>query len=102
MGGLTQMELNVCASDEAGQSDSLLGRVYGLAIESARGRGPAHEEALRAAQQAWISFRDRACEAEGQTVGGGGMQPMVIAMCWTRTARARINDLNAYLDRSDH
>ena len=55
---------------------------------------------LRAAQRAWITFRDAACAAEGYQMHGGSAEPMVIYGCRARLTEARLADLQ-YLGNPD-
>ena len=54
-------------------------------------------EALRDAQRAWITFRDKTCEAEGFAMRGGTAEPIVVGFCLTRVTRERIGHLYGML-----
>lgn len=54
--------------------------------------------ALRDAQRAWISFRDKACEADGFLFRGGTMEPLIVATCKTRLTKRRTGDLLGLLE----
>ena len=97
---VAQMDLNACADRAWKFADEDLNLAYGFALSMMKEidaglpqdqRGA--EAALRAAQRAWIAFRDAGCTAEGYRVVGGSMQPMVIAMCLERVTRARTEEL---------
>jgi uncharacterized protein YecT (DUF1311 family) len=52
---------------------------------------------LKAAERAWIQYRDLHCDAARHQYEGGSMSPMVWADCMTTTTDHRIVDLkNAY------
>jgi uncharacterized protein YecT (DUF1311 family) len=51
--------------------------------------------ALREGQRAWISFRDKSCEAEGAVYEGGSIQPMIVAECLARLTRRRSGNLRS-------
>lgn len=53
----TQMEINQCAGDEFKRADGELNRVY-QALLQARRNDPSATSKTRAAQRAWIAFRD--------------------------------------------
>lgn len=100
-----QMEITECAFREWKIADAELNSGYKRAMAmmneqnsqldaSMRG-GP---EALRDAQRAWITFRDKTCEAEGFAMRGGSGEPMVVAFCLTRITRERIAHLYGMLE----
>ncbi len=96
----TQMEINTCLDRERERADNRLNETYANAIAAMRGLDAAlpvgdrgAEDALRAAQRAWIAFRDSACEAESFLMRGGSGESMVILSCLGRLTEARIADL---------
>ncbi len=96
----TQAELDTCASLDFQAADSDLDAAYRAAMARLQAIDealPQDEQgavaALVAAEQAWIAFRDQACAAEGFTVHGGSMEPMVVMECRTRLSAARAEDL---------
>ncbi|MFD1697534.1 lysozyme inhibitor LprI family protein [Roseibium aestuarii] len=97
----TQSDLNRCAYQDYEAADAELNRVYAQAVaamtemdEALTGTGlEGAVKALRAAQRAWIPFRDAACESEGFMARGGTMEPMVVAGCMTTLTKQRIDDL---------
>ena len=100
-----QMELTNCAYQEWQVADAELNAVYPrvMAILKAQDAdldpiqqgGP---EALRDAQRAWITFRDKTCEAEGFAMRGGSAEPMVVAGCLRFLTEERIGHLYGMLD----
>lgn len=100
-----QMELTQCAYDEWQIADAELNEVYPrvMAILKAQDAeldpiyqgGPA---ALRDAQRAWVTFRDKTCEAEGFAMRGGSAEPMVVAGCLRTLTEERIGHLYGMLD----
>ncbi len=99
------MELTQCAYQEWQVADAELNAVYQRVTEmltaqdadlSADLRGG--PEALRQAQRAWITFRDKTCEAEGFAMRGGSGEPMVVGFCLTKVTRERIGHLYGMLD----
>lgn len=103
-GAQTQVELNQCAYSAWQTADAELNAVYkrvmavlkeqdGQLYVGLRG-GP---EALRDAQRAWITFRDKTCEAEGFAMRGGTAEPMVVGFCLARITRERISHLYGML-----
>jgi uncharacterized protein YecT (DUF1311 family) len=51
------------------------------------------EDALRAGQRAWITYRDQTCAAEGWTAHGGSAEPMIIYACRARVTDSRAEEL---------
>lgn len=100
-----QMELNACVYEDWQIADAELNATYQrvMAVLKAQDAdldtdlrgGP---EALREAQRAWITFRDKTCEAEGFAMRGGSAEPMVVGSCLGRLTRERIGHLYAMLD----
>ena len=104
---MNQLDLNNCAYDLFEQSDGWLNEVYSEAIAVTRARdaqtGSHHEEALRDAQRAWVSYRDRHCALVAENWGGGGgqAQPMIHAGCLTSETDLRTETLGAYVIRHE-
>lgn len=88
---VTQQDMNFCAAEEYRAADADLNAVWRRTVTWAEGAGL--EEDLRAAQRAWIAFRDAACGVEAAVYAGGSMAPLVKATCLTRLTRARTADL---------
>jgi uncharacterized protein YecT (DUF1311 family) len=90
---MAQQELNRCAALAFQAADGELNDAYAEAVKFARAIGGEAEEKLRAAQRAWVAFRDAACDAEAYPNEGGTMQPMVYSYCLTRLTDVRRADL---------
>ncbi len=97
---VTQMEMTYCAEKSWNEADEELNSVYKSAMARMKEmdslldpslRGAA--DALRAAQRAWIPYRDKACEAYGFMARGGSMEPMLIYGCRATLTRTRIEEL---------
>ena len=99
---VTQFDLNECAYAEFEAADAELNRAYAAAVEAAREAEeyePGAEDRLRAAQRAWVAFRDLDCEAVAPaTPGAGSMQPMAYAGCLAGLTDQRAYDLWAYAE----
>jgi uncharacterized protein YecT (DUF1311 family) len=88
----TQMDLNKCAVDNLKSADKALNEVYQALM--AKQDGVASKQRLKAAQRAWIAFRDRECAFEvGPQEGGGTIWPMENAGCLEGTTATRIREL---------
>ncbi|MEC3861012.1 lysozyme inhibitor LprI family protein [Mesobacterium sp. TK19101] len=100
---MTQSGMTICAGRDFKTADAELNATWQQAVAAARqmdqyleaGDVPA-ETTLRDAQRAWISFRDKACEAEALSVRGGSMHPQVVMFCMERLTRARTEDLKIF------
>ena len=97
---MVQQEMNLCAEQEWMDADADLNAAYKEAMAVMQGydfdlpkteRGA--EANLRAAQRAWVTFRDAACAAEGYAMHGGSAEPLLIYGCRARLTRQRTEDL---------
>jgi uncharacterized protein YecT (DUF1311 family) len=102
---MVQMELNQCAYQEWEAADADLNAAYKRAIGLLQGwdadlpedeRGGA--EALKEAQRAWITFRDKACKAEGYAMKGGSAEPLLVYGCMRQLTEDRTGQLNGLVD----
>lgn len=96
-----QVELTFCAEQDWNDADAKLNDAYKRAMEVMKAvdanldtadRGAA--DSLRAAQRAWVTFRDATCAAEGWSYHGGSAEPMVIYACRARVSDARADELD--------
>lgn len=85
---MAQADLNACAYQEWDAADADLNAVYRQAmalLQDWDANLPADEQggakALKEAQRAWITFRDKACEAEGYAMKGGSAEPLLVYGC---------------------
>lgn len=90
----TQIDLTQCHADEAARWDDLLNIIYRRVIQTLDAEG---EERLRAAQRAWITYRDLTCEMERMRYDGGSIAPMIEAQCTARLTEQRTRDLELYM-----
>ena len=102
---VTQMEMNQCAYDGWEAADADLNAAYRRAMalmtqwdaDLPRGeQGGA--AALKEAQRAWITFRDKACEAEGYAMKGGSAEPLLVYGCMRQLTEDRTGQLNGLVD----
>lgn len=97
-----QMEMTYCAEQDWNAADAALNAAYARAMDEMR-RIDADlaglpnlvgaVDALRAAQRAWIPYRDKACAAQGFMARGGTMEPMLIYQCRADLTRQRTQEL---------
>jgi len=96
----TQVDMNECQGREYKKADAALNAVYKQLM--AKTQDDAGElAALKAAQQAWIKFRDADCEFESYENKGGTIYPLVYSGCLTTLTQERTKQLRQLLnDRS--
>ncbi|WP_151720408.1 lysozyme inhibitor LprI family protein [Gemmobacter serpentinus] len=97
---MAQMEMTYCAEQDWMRADADLNDAYKSAMAAMKAIDAAlpqdqrgAEAHLRAAQRAWVTFRDEACAAEGYQMHGGSAEPMVIYGCRATLTRQRAKDL---------
>lgn len=89
-GSNTQFELNQCAARARDRADAELNKVYGQLMKAA---GTTERVKLRAAQLAWIKFRDTHCDYESVGNKGGSIYPMVVSFCLAKVTDDRVKQL---------
>ena len=98
----TQTQMTICANMDWEAADAALNDAYSTAMSAMRKMDELLDgrpdliggvKALRAAQRAWIPYRDAACEAEGFIARGGTMEPMLVAQCRADLTRQRTREL---------
>lgn len=101
---MAQQELNYCADQAWEAADAELNAAYKLAIAAMKDMDAnmpddlqGAEEALRAAQRAWVVYRDANCVAAGFPMRGGSAEPMLVSGCMERMTRERTAELQALL-----
>lgn len=96
----TTLAMGACLQEALGAADAELNRTYRLAMEGAQGgdgAGTSVAAALKAAQRAWITYRDLACAAEAANYGGGSLAPIARAGCLLRLTNERVAELSEFL-----
>ena len=96
-----QSELNACALQDGQKADEALNAAYREALAWARGEDlddevGETEAGLRAAQRAWVAFRDANCVVHPAAQGRGSMAPMLLYGCFEGTTRERARELLSY------
>ena len=93
-GARNQQELNLCASRAFQKADAELNKLYQQLTLDA---GAGELAKLRAAQLAWIKFRDAHCEYEALGNQGGSIYPMVYGLCLAGVTAERAKQLRETL-----
>lgn len=95
-----QSTMNQCALSGWEAADADLNQAYQMAIDVMDTIDADLPEdlvggakTLRDAQRAWITFRDKACEAEGFLMRGGSAEPLIVYGCMQRLTEQRTNAL---------
>ena len=100
---VTQADMNECAARSSRDADAELNRLWPQVVRqmqtsdregSSNGEG---ERRLRAAQRAWIAFRDAQCQLEGVEALGGSMESMLVYGCVAQMTERRVNELRVML-----
>ncbi len=102
---MAQQELNLCAYRDWQDADADLNKAYKQAVamlkdwdaDLSEGE-PSAANALRDAQRAWITFRDKACEVEGYAMRGGSAEPLLVNGCLAGLTRERTAQLLALVE----
>ena len=97
-----QTSMNICAAQAYRAADADLNRVWAQALARVQrlDRESAHGEAerrLRAAQRAWLAFRDAQCQVAGLDALGGSMEPLLVGGCLRDLTERRTNELHMLL-----
>ena len=96
----TQAELTVCGAEESKAADDELNRIYQAILARYKG-DDAFLEKLKAAQSAWIAFRDAELEAiyprEDEPGYYGSSHRMCLGTRLAELTRARIHELRRWL-----
>lgn len=95
----SQLEMNMCWGSQYKSADAKLNAVY----REFTSKLSAEEVAqLKAAQLAWIKFRDANCEFVADAYKGGSIRPMIAAMCLADVTTARTSELKTQMkERED-
>ncbi|OAT34342.1 putative periplasmic protein [Buttiauxella brennerae ATCC 51605] len=90
----SQAGLNECYGNEYKKQDDLLNQTYKQAMKLAT---DTQKTQLKAAQNAWIAFRDADCAFLTSGADGASVAPMVHAQCMTDKTRERTELLKSTL-----
>ena len=90
----TQAQMNQEAAAEFKKADTALNKLYPQVLAKLDAEG---KDKLKAAQRAWVAFRDAQAEFEADTARGGTMAPLLRATSMTQTTEDRIKQLKAFL-----
>jgi uncharacterized protein YecT (DUF1311 family) len=101
---MAQSEMNHCADLDARQADADLSRVYGELLSNLKSHDNAIKK-LRAAQRAWLAFRDARLQelypAPDKQAEYGSMYQMCYAQVATAMTKERTAQLRRMLEDKD-
>ena len=104
----TQTDMNQCSGEQYSKADARLNSLYtkltSLLEKDAATDRPKRKtggkeqrqtaiQKLRAAERAWVQYRDLHCDAARDQFEGGSMSPMVWSDCMTKITEHRIDEL---------
>jgi uncharacterized protein YecT (DUF1311 family) len=113
---MSQMELDQCAGQQYRKADARLNAIYHKAVDfmhadlaDAQNEKDADQikyvqqaiDKLKAAERAWIQYRDLHCEAARHQYEGGSMSPMIWGFCMAKTTLHRIDELKSAYEDGD-
>lgn len=96
-GSNNQHELNRCAARARDKADAELNKTYQQLMRETEGTERAK---LRAAQLAWLKFRDAHCDYESIGNKGGSIYPMVFSFCLARVTTGRVKQLQEIISEN--
>lgn len=96
----TQSDMTECAAQDWENADADLNAAYAEAMNVMQSIDSnldpdlaGAEDALRAAQRAWLNYRDTSCTSEGFKWRGGSAESMIVLSCKARLTELRSQDL---------
>jgi len=99
-----QMEITACAQRDWQDQDDRLNAEYKQAMARAKefddglyGPNDGAAAALKAAQKAWLTYRDRSCEAETLPLKGGTAESEALFTCLSVLTATRADELAVFL-----
>jgi uncharacterized protein YecT (DUF1311 family) len=84
-----------CYNKQYKSADAELNRVYGQVMS--RLNSKSRQDALKTAQRAWISYRDKECEFDASRYEGGTEVNVVLPACLSGETSSRTDKLRDYL-----
>lgn len=96
-GAATQAELDACAGAEYAATDKALNQAYSTIMKRLAGND-GQRDLLKAAQRAWIAFRDAECAFAVDPSQQGTIFPMLMTQCLNGVTQGRLEQLQKYLD----
>lgn len=102
---VAQVEMNACAELGWKDADQVLNALWPQVRRKAQdldGGLPKGQrgiwQAMLDGQRAWLTYRDKHCEAEGGPMRGGSAEPLLIYGCMQRLTEDRVRVLRGFLE----
>jgi uncharacterized protein YecT (DUF1311 family) len=92
----SQVDLNTCSDQIYKKTDAKLNALYKRVLGRLKDNDKATKP-LKAAQMAWVGFRDAECRFAASGSADGSAYPMILTGCLNDLTRARIDTLEVYL-----
>ena len=93
----TQADMNICWGNEYKKADAALNKTYQELTTMLEDEEKAQ---LKAAENAWLKYRDANCEFVADQYKGGSIRPMIAAICLADVTSNRTTELkNQIKDR---
>lgn len=94
----TQLQMMECADADYKSADAALNAAYREVMAELRKYDETQpgwdlSAALKAAQRAWLPFRDRQCDWEAAFVKGGTMEPLIRLSCLSEMTSRRTGEI---------
>jgi uncharacterized protein YecT (DUF1311 family) len=90
----SQFELNECTGKQYHKADTRLNSLYArIGTDLQKDQDKSALDKLRAAERAWIQYRDLHCDAARNQFAGGSIAPTIWATCMTMVTEHRIEEL---------
>ena len=86
----TQLEMATCQEQQAKEADQALNTLYAAVMKKLNSK---ERVQLKAAQKAWIAYREADCEAQTALYKGGSIAPLIKAACLTKATQDRTKDI---------
>src|SRR5437588_12437023 len=94
----TQADMTICWGNQYKAADAKLNQVY---RQFAAKLDDEEKTQLKAAQTAWLKYRDANCEFVADQYKGGTMRPMITAICLADATDNRTRELTAQMKERD-
>ncbi|MBI3677243.1 MAG: lysozyme inhibitor LprI family protein [Proteobacteria bacterium] len=92
---VAQQDMNICVDEDFKKSDAKLNAIYRALMGKLEGK---EKDELKAAQRAWLSYRDAECTFTIRENEGGTIYPMMWSGCLKQKTDVRIKELQEHLD----
>jgi uncharacterized protein YecT (DUF1311 family) len=89
-----QPEMNACYGRELDRANADLNGAYAGVIKGLSD-DPKGVGLLRAAERAWVDFREKSCAFQARAEEGGSLYPTIVETCEIKMTQARTKEIEA-------